>query len=288
MVENMVSRMDGGTPGAKEFAGRVTSGSEPTLCVAPPRPVTTAVIEELYTAHGETATPPTETREEPDARVLYPADRLEGLFRDFCLATRAAELIERNALAIRRIDRVTQRVTVTDEEAYAHVSLNGRTRALSVSEASFTRSIRETYERQWDASESVSVSAPPRATFVRTFRDSFPEAAETLAEALSGDVSVARSDELDPVTVTTLVAARHGIQTLQLSEWAEDIGFSSRTELSRVTNRLTDRGLVSTERVPHGVGRPRQRLRLADERLESCSPDEFVRRARESYHAEEV
>lgn len=276
--------MDGGIPGATEFAGRVTSGSGSTLSVAPPGEVAHAMIEELYGEYGDEETMAGEnSAAEPVVRLLYPDDRVDELFAEFGRATQAAELIERGVLAIRTIDQVSQRLTVTEETAFAHLQTGGEVRSLGADRAAFTGSIRDTYQRQWEASRPAQVPAPSRSRFVRTFRESFPEAADTLAAVLATE-EIGQRDELDPVTATTLVAARHEIQTIELSEWAESIGFSSRTELSRVTNRLTDRGLIATDRVPHGVGRPRQRLTIAVNDLEATPPTEFLGVARALYH----
>lgn len=280
--------MDGGTPGATEFAGRVTSETETTLCIAPPGEVATAIIDQLYDEYGDEQTVAGEDpMRESVVRLLYPDDRVDQLFGEFGRATQAAELIERGALAIRTIDQVTQRLTVTEEKAFAHLQVDGEVRSLDADAGAFTASVRETYRRQWQASRPASVPAPARSRFVRTFREAFPEAADTLSAVLSA-ATIGHGDDLDPVTVTTLVAARHEIQTIELSEWAESIGFSSRTELSRVTNRLTDRGLIETDRVPHGVGRPRQRLTLAPDELTTAPPEAFIRTARELYHTTTV
>lgn len=305
--------MDGGSPGVTEFAGRVTERSGETLCIAPPGTVATTVVDRLYERYGAVTADDepavaggdaddavtddaiddatdggvdADNEGTPTVRLLYPDDRIESLFASFGRATRAAELVERGELGIRTIDQVTQRLTVTSDRAYAHVRLDGESLAISAQAESFTESMRETYERQWTASEPAAVPAPPRDQFLGTFCESFPAAGETLTAVVDAEPSIETNGTIDPVTVVTLVAARHEIQTIELSEWAESIGFSSRTELSRVTNRLTDRGVVDTDRVPHGVGRPRQRLSLADAELGVCSPDEFLSRARAAYHGE--
>lgn len=294
--------MDGGTPEVRALAGRLID-RETALCVAPPPAVATAVIDQLYDERGAAPSfgsgadegsqqgaadggrvtrPPAD---DATVRLLVPDGETDRLFAAFDETTAAAELVERDELAVRTIDTASQRVTVTDEQAYAHVRADDTVRSLAVEEEGFRSSVAETYERQWTASRPAEVPAPARSRLLRTFADAFPEAAETLAAVLSAEPSVERDGPLDPVTAVTLVAARHRVQTLELSEWAEGLGFSSRTELSRVTNRLEERGLIATERVPHGVGRPRQRLGVARDALADCPPSEFVAVARREYDA---
>jgi hypothetical protein len=43
-----------------------------------------------------------------------------------------------------------------------------------------------------------------------------------------------------------------------------------------VKNKLEDAGLITTEKVPMDIGRPRLRLLLGDDRLAEASPDELV------------
>jgi hypothetical protein len=90
----------------------------------------------------------------------------------------------------------------------------------------------------------------------------------------------APGDRLDPVTVGLLVGASHELEFSDLVEWGEDSGLASRAKFSRTKQRLEAAGIIDTDSVNIGVGRPRQRLILADEALASLDASELVATAR--------
>ena len=77
-----------------------------------------------------------------------------------------------------------------------------------------------------------------------------------------------------------LVGAKNQVQFYELGLWGESEGVASRAKFSREKQTLEEHGLIDTEKVPTDVGRPRQRLVLAD-RLAETDPPELVRSARE-------
>jgi hypothetical protein len=83
-------------------------------------------------------------------------------------------------------------------------------------------------------------------------------------------------DGLDEVTISLLVAARNNELLYEISRWGEDVGLASKATFSRTKTRLEDMGLIDTESVPIDVGRPRLRLLVGDERLESADSDELA------------
>jgi response regulator of citrate/malate metabolism len=81
---------------------------------------------------------------------------------------------------------------------------------------------------------------------------------------------------LDPVTRLLVVAARERHELRSVVECATATGLCSRGTASRVKRRLEDAGIVDTEPVSSGVGRPRQRLLLADDSLKSMEVAELI------------
>jgi hypothetical protein len=80
----------------------------------------------------------------------------------------------------------------------------------------------------------------------------------------------------DEVTISLILAARNGELLYDISKWGEDVGLASKATFSRTKSALEDLGLIATEKVPIDVGRPRLRLKFADERLRTASADELA------------
>jgi hypothetical protein len=62
-----------------------------------------------------------------------------------------------------------------------------------------------------------------------------------------------------------LVAGRHELLLHDLSTWGEELGVASKATFSRGKTALIEDGILTSEKVPIEVGRPRLRLLLTDE-----------------------
>jgi hypothetical protein len=62
-----------------------------------------------------------------------------------------------------------------------------------------------------------------------------------------------------------------------ISRWGEDVAIASKATFSRTKSQMEDAGLIETEKVPIDVGRPRLRLRFADDRLETADVEQLAR-----------
>ncbi|QHS15763.1 hypothetical protein GWK26_00600 [haloarchaeon 3A1-DGR] len=70
--------------------------------------------------------------------------------------------------------------------------------------------------------------------------------------------------DTDAVTIALLVAAKSGAQQYRISKWGEDSGVGSAATFSRKKNNLEDDSVITTEKVPDDIGRPRYCLQLID------------------------
>jgi hypothetical protein len=269
------------------------------LCVSPPAEVARSLLGHLHETSVDGTTPatgsdvdaspyvPVVDASAADApatvRLLLSPDDADAVLGRFTTAAVAADLRREGHLAVAVVDGLSQRLTLTGDAAHVHLRPDGRPRSISAEAPSLCRDLRERYERRLASVGPRAPEVPGWRELTETFREAFPAAGETLRAVLADAPELPVSGEFDAVTVVGLVAARHGLQTMAVSEWAESVDLSSRTELSRVKSRLADRGLVDTDRVPQGVGRPRQKLLLAADRLRECPPEEFVDHARELY-----
>jgi propanediol utilization protein len=286
-------------PPETNLVGRLTDHATRVLSVSPPTEFTASLLVALHENRLDVPTdvsaadtgdirPVREesVKEDDVVKLLIDQDDIDSLFDTFYISTIATDLIASGHLRIRTVDTLDQRLTMTDDEAFAHVCVADSVMSLDAESDSFRSSLREEYEDMWSSARPFTPDVPALSRLLATFADGFPEAAETFAAVIGSDEPIQRSGDFDPITVIGLIAARHELQTLEVSDWAEEIDLSSRTEISRVKSRLSNREVVDTDRVPHGVGRPRQKLVVADDVLAECDPESLVSEARRLYEAD--
>lgn len=257
-----------GSSDRSDEAERLLAEARDPLFVSPPVDLAMAIARSVRTGDAE-------------ARLLLPVEDATALFEEFRAATAAAQAVAEGRLAVRTADRLSESVTIGEEGVWAHLWVNGTLRSLSTTDSAATGTLRDAFERRWDDATDYEPTVPARDVLLDSFAERWPDAGDALAEALAGAGAVRRRDALDPVGVCTLVGARYELFSLELGEWAREVDFSSRTEVARAKERLSDAGVVETRRVPRGVGRPRQQLALADPEHASMSPVDLVSVARE-------
>lgn len=257
----------------RPLAERLLRGGDP-LVVGPPADLVRTLVDALYDSDAS-------------ARLLLTDAAAAEAFAEFLTASGAAETVADGRLELRTLAGLDESLTVGAGAAHAHVRVGDRLEAVPVADGETVDAVRRANEERWAAGAPFPLDAPPRSRLVGSLRAEWPDAAATLAEALDAVETLRDDDPLDPVLLCTLVGARHGMLSMDLGEWAGDIDFSSRTEIARAKNRLVEAGLVETQRVPQGVGRPRQRLVLAADALADLPPAEFVAAARDRLAGDE-
>jgi hypothetical protein len=217
----------------------------------------------------------------PTVEVLASGRVVRRVMDDFIVASAAAELVGDGHLELRTVEGDVAHgnaTVVTDDAVLSLVSFGGETVALPTDDDGFVADVRETYRQRWSRAEAYDLSTPPISTVETTLSDDVgSETCEDFAAVL-GSLETARSDGngLDEVTVSLLVAAKNERLFYDLSEWGEDVGLASKATFSRVKNDLEGADLIETRKVPVDVGRPRQRLAIADDRLRSASNDQLA------------
>ncbi|MFB6070091.1 MAG: transcriptional regulator TbsP [Halanaeroarchaeum sp.] len=223
-------------------------------------------------------------RDLPAMRVLGEAAMLKSLMDDFLVASTTADLVEDDTLELRISDDTTQCSTcLTDGRVVAMVEAGDAVGGLSTTETSFTETAFEAAEADWSAAEDFSLRTPAISRVMDTLETDIGEEVRSDFRAMLDELDAARGDGrgLDEVTISLLVAARNSVLLYDISKWGEDVGIASKATFSRTKTRLEDVGLIETEKVPIDVGRPRLRLRLAED-VAGASPDEVVRAAVEA------
>lgn len=220
----------------------------------------------------------------PPIRVLGEAEMLKSVLDDFLVASTAADLIEADVLALRTLSEPVYGSTiVSDTSTVALVEADDVVGGLSTEDEAFVDGTLESAEAEWERSTPFSLRTPAISRVYETLEAEIGAAARDDFEEMLGALETARGDggDLDEVTISLLVAAANGVLLYDISKWGEDVGIASKATFSRTKTKLEDLGLVDTEKVPIDVGRPRLRLRLAED-LDGEAPTAVVTAAVEA------
>jgi hypothetical protein len=247
---------------------------ESPLVIAPDPPTIEPLVEVL-------------DADTPSVRLLADADTLKAVMGEFLVAGRAADHVESGRLEIRSSDDGTNTLVVTGASVVSVVAADGRVAGLRTDDGAFVESAGDRFETAWERAEPYTLRTPSLARVRETLESELGEAtAEDFDAVLSAlEASGETGTELDEVTISLLVAARNEDLLYDISKWGEDVGIASKATFSRTKSWLEEAGLIETEKVPIDVGRPRLRLKLADDRLKGVETDEFVNTARSMLEA---
>lgn len=229
----------------------------------------------------EVTIPAIEATDDVSVRLLAGERVLKDVLDDFIVGSTAADLIDEDRLALRTFDGPTNTLIVSDEAVTAVVSAGGKVAGLVTDDSEFVAAARDQYENEWEVAESFKLRTPPISRVRTTLSDEIgTEVADDFDGVLTSlETARGNGDGLDEVTISLLVAAKNEELLYDISKWGEDVGIASKATFSRTKTRLEEMGLVDTEKVPIDVGRPRLRLVLGDERLQSTSSDDLANAA---------
>ncbi|MEZ3117675.1 transcriptional regulator TbsP [Halobaculum sp. MBLA0147] len=211
-------------------------------------------------------------------RLLATETVLKAVRDDFPVAADTADLVEDGTLEVRTLSEATSNTLfVTDDDVFAVVGTATDAAALTAEDDEFVADVNETYGEQFETAEPFDLRTPGRTRMLETLTEELGEAAADDFAAVLGEPGHSPSgDPVDGVALSLLVAARHEAQLYTVSHWGEDVGLASRATFSREKTELEDDGILTTEKVPTDVGRPRLRLLLADEELAAADDETFV------------
>jgi hypothetical protein len=241
------------------------------------RPVLTLPDVRFFRALGDSKS----TAEWPDPlRVLAPEATLGEVRREFLTATHVSELAADGPLDIRSVsDETALQPLLISETGFTMFAGIGEERLCSVytEGGEPTDLLGEQVEDLWDTADEYRHRTPPYSRMLETMgEDLSSETARDFQSVLeSPQTTRSVGESIDEVDVAVLMGARNGQQLYSLGRWGEDAGVASSAKFSRQKRKMEEIGLIETEKVKRGVGRPRQRLLLSDD-LEGMSPDEII------------
>jgi len=223
----------------------------------------------------------------PTLRMLAESGTLKDVMEDFIVASNAADLVDAGTLELRTTDDVpSNSLLVTDEVVIALVTADDRVGGLTADDEEFVAEAYDSYSEQFEEASEFSLRTPPLSRVRDTLGEEIsPDAQQDFDEVLSSmETARGDGDGLDEVTISLLVAAKNEALLYDISKWGEDVGIASKATFSRTKTKLEDMGLIGTEKVPIDVGRPRLRLKLANDDLREAETDQLASAAQSLLH----
>lgn len=199
----------------------------------------------------------------PPLHVVAAEPALKAIRNHFPRASQAADLVETDRLTLTStVPEGWGTAVVTGKTAYAFAQVADH--ELVFETVDVPTGLREICAESRDTGERFGLRTPSWSTVTTTLTDTFPPAICADFETMIEGLDELPESEVNEVDSALLVGAGHELLLYDLSQWAEDIQLSSKASLSRAKSDLEELGVVTTEKVPIDVGRPRQRLLLTD------------------------
>ncbi|WP_440009464.1 transcriptional regulator TbsP [Halomicrococcus sp. SG-WS-1] len=251
--------------------------TEPILVVNPSRTEFNGLITAAIEFEGDLS----------ELRVLTDEQTPKDIFDDFVTAGHAADLIADGRLSPRSTEDIARSsLLITADQAIPLVEVEGDVTGFQSDDPELVERMRTVFSEEWENADEVTLRTPPLSQVRETMREDIGEdAADDFDQILDAVETVDSDSDLDEVTICLLVAARNEVLLYDISKWGEDVSLASKATFSRTKTRLEDNGIIDTEKVPIEVGRPRLRLRFADEQLQDASIDEMLSEVRTQLEA---
>lgn len=210
--------------------------------------------------------------------VLAGEESLKAARDDFLVASSLADHVEGNRLSLRVLTGTSETTVFATEDTLFAVLATEQLRPIAIpaDDDTVVSDVYATYRERTDEAEPFSLRTPGRTRAMEQLGMDVSEAVRDDFEAVLTTLDEVSDDTIDAVTLALLVAARNEAQLYDISKWGEDTGVASKATFSRTKTNIEDLGLVTTEKVPIDVGRPRLRLLLADDDLAGADIDEFA------------
>jgi len=220
-----------------------------------------------------------------EVRVLASETVLKEVMDDFLVSSAASDLIQEGYLELLSTEDESRRsLAITGSEIMCFVDLGGGIGAVSTDDREMVEDAKNAFESMWEGGDEFTIRTPPASEVMRTLREDIGEQTQKDFAGILDALEKAKGggNGLNEITVALLAAARNEVLLYDISKWGEDSGVASKATFSRKKTEMEDNGLIDTENVPIDIGRPRLRLKFADESLQDASLEEVAEVAKEA------
>lgn len=233
----------------------ILNGDVPALCVNLHANQIITLAKELYTAE-----------QAPTVQLLADSDQIKDAISNFIIASKIADLVDSGQLDIRTLNEPVQNAMMATNSEIVVPLMGGHT--VTSADEDIAAALYSEFTSYFEDEESYHLRTPAISKVKSTIREELgDDIGDDLDVVLSHAEEISNSNEhLDIVEVTILLAARNEALLYDISKWGEDTGVASKATYSRAKSTLEDAGLITTEKVPIDIGRPRLRL-IATEQI---------------------
>lgn len=213
-----------------------------------------------------------------DSEVTVIADEETGseIRRDFLSAAKLQDLIDNETVdfSVMESESADGAAVIVDDEMSAGVTVKNNVTFTEMEDSpvEFQESVDEIINESWE----IDLRTPSLSRIYSSLEDKFGDEFREDVETVFENTPRLHVGDLNEVAAFLLTAAKNEEQLYEISQWAEYESVASKATFSRVKNMLEEQGLITVEKEPIDVGRPRLRLMLAKDSFEDASVDEIT------------
>ena len=198
--------------------------------------------------------------------ILASKATADDLRRSFPLNSKIKEILEQHNATLYLTEEPSLPTTVIDgNQAHYYVRMGSVRRFVKLSDDEIGSILMDEFESLLESASRVDIETPVWSELLAKLESVVGLQTRSEFEQLIEAAKLEEMDSLDAVSVALIAAAQSGALSYDLGKWAEETGVASKATISRRKTALETDGVIYTEKVPVEVGRPRQRLLLADD-----------------------
>lgn len=198
--------------------------------------------------------------------ILVSKTTADNLRRSFPLNSKLKEILEQHNATLYLTEEPSLPTTVIDgNQAHYYVRMGSVRRFVKLSDGEIGSILTDEFESLLESASRVNIDTPAWSELLTKLESVVGSQTRSEFEQLIEAAKLEEMDSLDAVSVALVAAAQSGALSYDLGKWAEETGVASKATISRRKTTLETNGVIYTEKVPVEVGRPRQRLLLAED-----------------------